>query len=146
MPTLKLELTNIPDPDDMRTVEVGLKAFNAQHASDDHYEPLCIFLRDEGGTVVGGLLGNTYWRWLSISIVWLHENTRGSGYGTQMIAMAEAEAIRRDCLYAHVDTMDFQVLDFYLKLGYAVWGQLDDLPPGHTRYFLKKTFTASTEG
>ena len=31
-----------------------------------------------------------------------------------------------------------QSLPFYLKHGYALWGQLDDFPVGHTRYFLKK--------
>jgi hypothetical protein len=37
-----------------------------------------------------------------------------------------------------VDTIDFQALPFYQKLGYTGWGRLDDLPPGHVRYFLKK--------
>jgi hypothetical protein len=55
-----------------------------------------------------------------------------------MMAQAEAEAIRRGCRHAHVDTIDFQAPDFYLKLGYTVWGVLDDIPPGHRRIFLKK--------
>jgi hypothetical protein len=37
-----------------------------------------------------------------------------------------------------LDTMSFQALDFYLKLGYTVFGRLDDLPEGHSRIFLKK--------
>ncbi|MCA9909224.1 MAG: GNAT family N-acetyltransferase, partial [Anaerolineae bacterium] len=55
-----------------------------------------------------------------------------------------AEALRRGCNYAHVDTLDFQAPDFYRQLGYTVWGQLDDLPPGHTRYFMRKTLSVQT--
>ena len=53
--------------------------------------------------------------------------------------MAEAEAIRRGCKNAHLDTLSFQALDFYKKYGYTVFGQLDGLPPGHSRYYLRKT-------
>jgi len=142
MSPFKLALTNTPAPDDVRTVESGLESFNALHAPGDQYEPLCVFLHDDADRLAGGLLGNTYWGWLSINIVWLREDTRGFGYGRRMIALAEAEALRRGCHYAHVDTIDFQALEFYLKLGYAIWGQLENLPPGHTRYYLKKTLSA----
>ena len=35
----------------------------------------------------------------------------------------------------------FQALPFYQKYGYQVWGQLDDFPPGHTHYYLRKEFS-----
>lgn len=139
MPDLTLFLTNTPEDSAVQHVQAGLAAYNAQHAEPDGYEPLCIFLRDLEGTLVGGLLGNTYWGWLNISILWLRDDVRQGGYGRRMVQLAEAEAVRRGCQSAHVDTLDFQAPDFYRKLGYTVWGQLDDLPPGHTRYFLKKT-------
>ena len=47
-------------------------------------------------------------------------------------------AARRGCHRASLDTTSFQALPFYLKHGYAIWGQLDDFPIGHSRYFLKK--------
>ncbi|MCL4247694.1 MAG: GNAT family N-acetyltransferase [Anaerolineae bacterium] len=139
MPDLTLSLTNTPEDSDVQQVQAGLAAYNGQHAEPDGYEPLCIFLRDPAGKLVGGLLGNTYWGWLNISILWLRDDVRQGGYGKRMVQLAEAEAVRRGCQAAHVDTLDFQAPDFYRKLGYTVWGQLDDLPPGHTRYFLKKT-------
>jgi GNAT superfamily N-acetyltransferase len=83
-------------------------------------------------------LGNTYWGWLYISILWLAESLRGQGVGGRLLDMAEQEALDRGCRHAHVDTLDFQALPFYEKHGYAVWGTLNDLPPGHSRYFLKK--------
>jgi hypothetical protein len=34
--------------------------------------------------------------------------------------------------------MSFQALQFYQKLGYTMFGVLDDLPEGSQRIFLKK--------
>jgi hypothetical protein len=38
----------------------------------------------------------------------------------------------------HLETTSFQALDFYLKNGYEVFGQLEGKPAGHTWYYLKK--------
>ena len=51
---------------------------------------------------------------------------------------AEAEAVRRGCASAYLDTFDFQARPFYERLGYQLFGQLDDFPPGGSRYFLRK--------
>ena len=51
---------------------------------------------------------------------------------------AEAEAIRRGCLGAWLDTFSFQARGFYERLGYAVFGALADYPPGHDRFFMQK--------
>ena len=59
-----------------------------------------------------------------------------------MLAMAEQEALRRGCHHAHLDTLDFQAPAFYEKLGYTLWGTLEDLPLGHQRYFYQKELSA----
>jgi len=67
------------------------------------------------------------------------ERLRGRGYGRELLAAAEQEAVRHGCRAAHLDTMSFQALPFYLKQGYTVFGELHDWPPGHARYFLQKS-------
>lgn len=131
-----------PKPDDRQIIERGIEEFNRHHAGDSHHQPLCLFVRDAAGVVLGGLLGDTYYRWLAINLLWLDEPWRGRGYGRRLLHTAEAEAIRRGCLHAHVDTLSFQALDFYRQEGYKVFGELPDLPPGHTRYFLHKELAA----
>ena len=96
-------------------------------------------MRDEAGTVIGGLLADTYYGWIGIHILWLREDVRRQGLGSRLLKMAEDEAMRRGCKNAHLDTLSFQALDFYKKYGYIVFGQIADLPPGHTRYYLRKT-------
>jgi GNAT superfamily N-acetyltransferase len=118
---------------------MGLRAYNHAAVGDEHYQPLNLIVRDAAGEIAGGLIADTYWGWMAINLLWLREDMRGAGLGARLLRMAEEEAARRGCKHAHVDTLDVQAPDFYRKYGYTVWGQLDDLPPGHTRYYLKKT-------
>jgi GNAT superfamily N-acetyltransferase len=136
-----ITLTDQPDPDDVKFVEDGLATFNLRFATPYGTQKLVVLLRDADGKLVGGLLGLTWWGWLRIDIMWLDEAVRGQDWGTRVIETAEAEAVRRGCRHAFLDTMSFQALPFYLKLGYTVFGELDDLPTdsGHKMHFLQKT-------
>lgn len=133
-----ITLEDTPNPVHVKQVQDGLMAYNLQYAPDDEYRPLFVFLRDGQQQVMGGLLGNTYWGWLYVSIFWLNEVVRGQGYGGQMLKAAESEALRRGCHHVHLDTLSFQALPFYENQGYTIFGTLEDLPPGHKRYFLQK--------
>ena len=115
----------------------GLVGYNNVAASQEQYRGLIALARD-GSELVGGLLGYTHWNWLFISHLWLAQNARGSGTGSRLLRAAEDEAAARGCAHAHCDTFSFQALPFYEKHGYEVFGQLDDYPPGHCRYFLRK--------
>lgn len=125
--------------EDIRVVEKGLENFNRRHAPDDNVLPLNIFLRRDDGAVFGGLLGNTYWGWLHIRVLWIDDSMRGQGYGSRLIRLAEEEAILRGCHHAHLDTMSFQAQPFYEKLGYSEFGCLNNLPVDHKRIFLQKS-------
>ncbi|MDP3936617.1 MAG: hypothetical protein Q8R92_00595 [Deltaproteobacteria bacterium] len=44
----------------------------------------------------------------------------------------------RRCAHAHLDTFSYQARPFYERHGYTLFATLDDYPPGHKRYFLRK--------
>jgi GNAT superfamily N-acetyltransferase len=134
----KVSLEENPSEEDLHAVLEGLRHFNRLHTPEDDYRPLTVFLRDPEGNVAGGLLGETYWGWLHVSIFWLAEGIRRQGFGSRLLSLAEQEAVRRGCRAAHLDTMSFQSLPFYERCGYKVLGVLQDLPPGHSRIFLYK--------
>lgn len=140
-----ITLTDTPAQEVWQQVWDGLAAYNLQFAPPDGNQPLAIFVRDTDGNLVGGFLGNTYWGWLYINILWLDEPVRHRGLGQQLLTMAEAEAVRRGCRHAHLDTLGFQARGFYEKNGYMLFGVLDDLPPGHARYFMKKELIGQTD-
>lgn len=134
-----LHLEAAPAADDLRLIRQRLTEHNRTLAPDNGYQPLAVFLRAPDTTLVGGLVGDTYWGWLYISMLWIAEELRQHGYGRTLLEAAEHEAQRRGCHAVHLDTMSFQgALPFYQRQGYTIFGQLHDLPLGHTRYFLQK--------
>ena len=138
MPNYSIELEAPPNVDDVHAIYDGLSSYNRQFAPQDNYAPLVLVLRDPAGKVVGGLAGDTYWSWLHVDALWLDEPARGLDFGTHMLQMAELEALQRGCRHAHLDTMSFQARPFYEKMGYTVFGVLDDLPQGQQRIFMQK--------
>ena len=56
-----------------------------------------------------------------------------------MIEAAEREGRARGCRLATLETHSFQAPEFYRKLGWEVFGVLDDYPAGHRKYYLKKS-------
>jgi GNAT superfamily N-acetyltransferase len=134
----RIEIAVEPQPDEIEFVTQQIIKFNSSRAGEGNYKPLVIFLRDSDNHVVGGLIGETYWQWLYVDVLWVHESFRGEGYGDALLAAAEQEAVKRGCQYAYLDTFSFQAPEFYQKRGYAVFGELPNFPQGYRRYFLKK--------
>lgn len=133
-----LELTDQPADADVDFLHHALYTFNRALTTDDDHRPLATLLRTSTGELIGGLLGGTYWNWLYIEILWVAETHRDQGHGRVLLAAAEREAIHRGCHHAHLNTHDFQAVEFYRKQGYTIAGQLEDLPPGHIRFLMKK--------
>jgi GNAT superfamily N-acetyltransferase len=118
----------------------GLREFNEAHLGRDARPvPLSVFVRDENGDVMGGLIGHMLFEWLYVDKLWLPTALRGSGMGSAVLTAAELHAMARGCSWAHLQTLDHQALPFYERRGYAVFGVLDGYPPGSKRYYLRKT-------
>lgn len=90
--------------------------------------------------IFGGLWDDTMFSHLHVDLLFLPESLRRNGIGRQLMNDAELEAIRRGCRGAWLDTYSFQARGFYERLGYTIFGTIDDYPPGHSRIFLKTTF------
>ena len=134
------DIQYIEKPDDAiwEVVGGGIRDFNKAHAGSDAATPLCVVLKAPDGSVAGGLIGDTYYDWLYISLMFVRDELRGKGFGQKIMARAEEEARKRGVKAIYLDTFSFQAPDFYKKLGYRVFGELKDFPPGHTRYFFTK--------
>ena len=103
-----------------------------------------IYAEVETEKLVGGLVSYIDWgRWLYIDAIWIDANYRKQGIGQYLIASVEQKAIKKGIKRARLYTFDFQALSFYKKLGYTVYGELEDFPEGHTAYYLKKVLIDS---
>ncbi|MBU8536269.1 GNAT family N-acetyltransferase [Falsiroseomonas tokyonensis] len=136
------DLTSQPSAEEEKAVRDALWAANAEAGHPWERKGLTLPLRDAAGTVVGGLLGATAWRWCYIENLAVPPALRGAGWGRKLMAAAEAEARRRGCIGIRLDTYSFQARGFYEKLGFAVIGQIEDCPPGQTRFSMTKRLDA----
>ena len=123
-------------------IREALNQFNCAHVGDDGHTPLHLIEYDADGSIIGGLLGGTYWGWMYIDILWVREDHRRHGIGSRLLTDAEKEAVRRGCHHVHVDTMSWQAPAFYQKHGYEVIGVLPDIPLGNQKYLLMKALLA----
>lgn len=79
-----------------------------------------IFIKDAHGLVLGGLNGVTYYGCLYVDMLWLKEELRHQGLGKKLMMEAEKIGRERQCSFATVNTMDWEALTFYQKLGYDI--------------------------
>lgn len=93
----------------------------------------------EDGKIIAGIIVRMYcWKCIYIDTFWIDESMRGEGLGTLLLEEVERVAKENGSHLIHLDTFDFQAKDFYLAHGYSVFGELEDCPKGHTRYFMSK--------
>lgn len=136
--TLRLTIPETPTDEDRAAVLAPLRAYNLAQAGDPRFEPVAIVLTDDAGARVGGLWGKCAYDWLFVEFLAVPEAYRGAGHGAALMKEAEAIARARGCVGIWLDTYSFQARGFYEKLGYAVFGAIDDFPIGHQRFFLRK--------
>ncbi len=132
-----------PEPGLLAAIAGPLAAFNACWAGPANPRPLVLALRrTPGGEIIGGLAGETIYRWLAIQSLYVPPELRRHGVGTALLRRAEAEAKARFCIGIVVNTFSFQARPFYERMGFAHFGTLEDCPPGHRCFYLAKRITA----
>ena len=134
-----LSIDDAPGSDVFRALGDGLTQHALPYTSVPGFQPLAALLRDERGKLVGGAAGHVNWTWLSIGLVWVAKHLRRGGHGRRLIEAIEDAGRKRGCRHAHLDTFSYQARPFYERLGYELFATLDDYPPGHKRFFLKKS-------
>jgi ribosomal protein S18 acetylase RimI-like enzyme len=139
---MQIELVLSPTPEDYKVVVEGLVAFNEAAGGPAKHQALCVALRDDDGKMIGGLIGGSGYDWLHIELLHVPDAARGQGLGTQLMQRAEEFARERGLAGIWLDTFNFQALGFYERLGFTVFGTLEDHPIGGRRFFLEKRFAA----
>jgi len=133
-----LHLSEVADEQVRQAIAAPLVRFNESQAGPSGSRPLVVELREADGAVVGGLWGSTAYGWLFAQLLAVPERSRGRGLGREILSLAEAEAIKRGCHAAWLDTFEFQAKAFYERMGYSCFATLPDYPKGFSRYFMRK--------
>lgn len=136
----KYQIIAVDDPEEKIRSVIGheLGAFNVNKVKDKKYDRICYTIHDDNEKIVGGILGEVYWGWLFVELLWVEEALRGQGYGHRLLTQVEDDARDLGAKHAYLDTFSFQVPDFYKDHGYKVFGALEDFPVGHRKFFFRK--------
>jgi ribosomal protein S18 acetylase RimI-like enzyme len=135
---LLIEYVENPEESAWGIIGRGVGLYNREKAGENQFQRLCYILRSKNQEIVAGFLGETYWDWFYLDLLWVREDLRGQGFGRRLMDAAEEEARVRGAKNAYLDTFSFQAPGFYKKLGYQVFGELPDYPPGNQRFFMSK--------
>ncbi|GAA2450660.1 GNAT family N-acetyltransferase [Streptomyces lavendulocolor] len=109
-----------------------LTAFNrAATGACDEAELSVRATDDATGEITGGLTGWTWGGLAGVSMVWVRDDRRGTGLGTELMRAAEEEARRRGCDHVIVSSFSFQAPAFYRRLGYVETGRSEGIPGGN---------------
>lgn len=122
---------------DKKLVEFNRQRVPFQQSED--WIDLAYTLKDETGQTIAGINAVHYcWNILYVDILYVENAHRGKGYGKLLLNKAESESKKLGGYLSHLDTFDWQAKEFYEHLGYEVFGILENCPPSHDRYYMKK--------
>ena len=115
-----------------------IRSYNRSKREAAESEPLNIYVEDDSGELMAGLVAETFGNWLEIEYLFVKEELRRQGIGTQLLQQAESEAKKRNCRFAFVNTYQFQAPAFYQKYGYKEVFTLKDYPYTGQRHYYQK--------
>jgi GNAT superfamily N-acetyltransferase len=119
----------------------GLISFNSNQTAGQFGLPhnIALALKDpDSGASIGGLTARISYSRMFVELLFVPDHLRGTGIGRQLMERAEDVAREHGCIGIWLDTFTFQAPGFYQKLGYTVFGEISNYPPGSSRFFLHK--------
>ena len=130
----------LENTESQKVKEIGelIRSYNRSKREAAECEPLNLYVEDEHGQLLAGLVAETFGNWLEIEYLFVKEELRGQGIGSQLLQQAESEAKKRNCRFAFVNTYQFQAPAFYQKHGYQEVFTLKDYPCTGQRHYYQK--------
>lgn len=130
----------LENTESQKAQEIGnlIRSYNRSKREVAECEPLNLYVEDEHGQLMAGLVAETFGNWLEIEYLFVKEELRGQGIGSQLLQQAESEAKKRNCRYVFVNTYQFQAPAFYQKHGYQEVFTLKDYPCTGQRHYYQK--------
>ena len=87
----------LENEDSQKAQEIGnlIRAYNRSKREEAESEPLNLYVEDEKGNLLAGLVAETFGNWLEIEYLFVKEELRGQGIGSKLLQQAETEAKNR---------------------------------------------------
>lgn len=116
---------------------INAEAFKAKKLSA--IETFAFSIKDKSGHILGGITGITYYSCLYIDMLFVEKEYRKEGLGAHLMTSAETLGKKRNCKFSTVNTMDWEALPFYQKLGYSIEFTRDGYEKNSKLFLLRKS-------
>lgn len=98
----------------------------AMTGHDEKFDSVA-FVAMEGDVLAGSVVVECFWGALHVKYIYIEDSFRGKGLGTRLMERAFKHGFENKCPFAFVETMSFQALEFYKKIGF----ELEFTRPGY---------------
>ena len=134
---MKFKLENVESEKAKEIVNL-IREYNRSNRESSKSELLNIYMEDEQGNILAGMVSETFGNWLEIEYLYVRDDLRGECIGSKILEKAEKESKSRGCKYSFVNTFNFQLPNFYKKHGYKEVFALNEYPYTGERYYYTK--------
>ncbi|KTD24975.1 N-acetyltransferase GCN5 [Legionella lansingensis] len=141
--TLQLSFEENPLPNDIQILGNGIMAYAREKKGFKPLDFFAFFIRDKDNTIVGGCNGSTLYGCLYIDQLWVSDSIRNQGWGKKLMNAALDYGKEKGCTFATVNTMDWEAIGFYHKLGFKLEFERRGFQKNSVFYFLRKEFFES---
>ncbi len=115
------EYTDSPLPSEEALLLQGINAHAMKTRGMKPVHYFAIYVRlGKDQKMIGGLKGLIYYGALYIDLLWVPPEYQRTGLGRELMKKAEEYAKKAHCSFATLETMDWEALSFYKKLGYSI--------------------------
>jgi GNAT superfamily N-acetyltransferase len=133
--------SDTPTEVEVNLIQERLEEYNREQTSGEYDEPgieVNLVVKDVEGSVVGGVNASTMLRVMHLEALWVADEYRKLGYGSELVLAAERIGFEKGCITSQTWSLSFQAPGFYQKIGYEVLGVYDGYPDGITETVLMK--------
>jgi len=116
----------------------GFREYSLEKIGANEFLPREFFEAKINGKTIGYLIVRKFGGQLHIKTLLVNKENRSKGVGTKLIQKAFEFGKENGCTFAFVETMDFQALSFYQKLGFKIDFIRDGYSKNSSLYYLSR--------
>jgi ribosomal protein S18 acetylase RimI-like enzyme len=143
---MNIEITQAPRVEDAKALEQAMRNFEVSvfPGLPDESEDIRFygFAKQESGQIIGGIKACIFWNGIEIELLWVDSEYRRRGIASRLITEAEKMAIQHGAVVSYLKTV--MAREFYERMGYSVYGVLEDRPIGSVLYHMKKKLASAS--
>lgn len=121
-------------------IYAGFKEHAIESMGFDGLGDLICFAAKDKSLYLGAIVFQPFWGALHIKYIWVNKKYRNNKIGSQLMEKAFEYGKNTRCAFAFVETMSFQAMEFYQKLGFQLEFTRSGFTKGLQFHYLQKNF------